>query len=77
MKQARQSQVLVLTQGMATAELRLLGIFCSEFVADTVQKLDVALLRVFLHSIDESPRHCASSLCSDRSIGSVRLSQLL
>jgi hypothetical protein len=40
---------------MATAKLRLLSVFGSELVTDVVEELDVALLRVLLHSSDEGP----------------------
>jgi hypothetical protein len=45
----------MLTERMATAQLRLLGIFGSELVSDAVKELDVALLRVLLHCRDEGP----------------------
>jgi hypothetical protein len=50
---------------MAAAQLRFLGIFCGELVPDTVEELDVALLRVLLHGGDEGPRHGACCLSSD------------
>ena len=54
---------------MATGELRLLGISRLQFVADAVEQLDVALLRVLLERRDEGPRHGARGLRSDRSVG--------
>lgn len=40
---------------MTAAKLRFLSVFRCELVADTVEQLDVALLRVLLHSSDEGP----------------------
>lgn len=51
-----------LTQWMAAAQLRLLLVFPLKFIADAVQQLHVALLRVLLQSGDERPAHCSSSL---------------
>ena len=40
---------------MAAAQLGLLAVLCSKFVSDTIEQLDVALLRVLLHSCDKGP----------------------
>lgn len=58
-----------LTERVATRKLRLLCIFCSQFVSDAVEQLNVALLRVLLKSRNERPGHCASGLRSDSSVG--------
>jgi len=57
---------------MAAAELRFLGIFGSELVADAVEQLDVTLLRVLLHSSDESPGHSSCSLRGDSCVGPAK-----
>ncbi len=54
---------------MTATKLRLLCVFGSELVANVVEQLDVALLRVLLHSGDECPGHGTCGLCSDSSIG--------
>lgn len=51
-----------LTKRVATGELRLLCIFCSELVSDAVEQLDVALLGVLPESRDKRPGHGTSSL---------------
>lgn len=56
---------LSLTEWVATAQLRLLGILPLQLVTDAVEQLHVALLWVLLHCRDESPRHGAGSLSSD------------
>jgi len=45
----------LLTQRMTTAQLRLLGVFCSKFVSKAVKQLNITLLRVLLHRVNESP----------------------
>lgn len=57
---------------MTAAELWLLGVFCGKFVANAVEQLDVALLRILLHRRDESPRHSTSSLSGDGCISPIR-----
>lgn len=47
---------------MTATQLRLLGIFGVKLVANAVEELYVALLRVLLHGGNKGPRHCASSL---------------
>jgi hypothetical protein len=58
---------------MTAAELRFLSILSSELVADAVEQLHVALLRVLLHRCDEGPRHSARSLSSDGGISPVTM----
>lgn len=65
-----------LTKRVATGELRLLCVFCSQFVSDAVEQLNVALLRVLLESRNERPRHGASGLRSDSSVGPGKYCQL-
>lgn len=50
---------------MAAAQLRFLCILALELFADTVQQLDVALLRILLQGSDKRPGHSPSSLASD------------
>lgn len=47
--------VVRLTKRMAARELGFLGVACGQFVADAVEELDVALLRVFLEGRDKGP----------------------
>lgn len=61
-----------LTEWVAATQLWLLSIFCSKLVSNTVEQLDVALLWVLLHGLDESPRHGTCGLCSNGSIGTRR-----
>jgi hypothetical protein len=56
---------------MAAGQLWLLGIFCGKLVADGIEELDVALLWVLLHGVDESPGHSAGCLGSDCRVGTV------
>lgn len=56
---------------MTTTQLRLLSILGSELVTDAVEQLDVALLWILLHGVDEGPGHGTSSLCGNGSVGSV------
>lgn len=58
-----------LTKRVAAGKLRLLSIFCSQFVSDAVEQLDVALLRVLLESRNKGPGHGTSGLRSDSSVG--------
>lgn len=58
----------VCTQWMAAGKLRLLRVFGGELVSDTVEQLDVALLRILLHRIDESPGHSPCGLSGDGGI---------
>ena len=46
---------MLLTQGVTAAELRLLGIFGCKLVTDAIEELDVALLWVLFHGVDEGP----------------------
>lgn len=61
-------QFKVLTQRVATAQLRLLGIFGRQLITDTIQQLNITLLRVLAQSGDERPRHGTSSLSGDLGI---------
>ena len=61
-----------LTQRVAAAQLWFLSILCCKLVADAIEQLDITLLRVLLHRIDESPRHGTSSLRCDGCIGPVK-----
>lgn len=47
--------VVRLTKRMTARELRFLTVACCQFVADAVEELDVALLRVLLEGRDEGP----------------------
>ncbi len=71
--ETRRSRRERLTQWVTAAQLRLLGVLGGKLVTNTVQKLNVALLRILLHGSDESPRHSTSSLSGDCSIGPVRI----
>jgi hypothetical protein len=44
----RDRGLIWLTQGMATAELWLLGVLCSKLISNAVEQLDVTLLWVLL-----------------------------
>lgn len=61
----------MLTQWVAAAKLRLLGVFRCELVTDAIEQLYVALLGVLLHSSDESPRHSTCSLSGDSCVGPI------
>jgi len=54
---------------MTTAQLGLLAIFPLELIADAIEQLDVALVRVLLKTVDEGVRHCACSFALDGGIG--------
>ena len=56
---------------MAAGELRLLRIFAGQLVPDAVKKLDVALLRILFHCIDERPGHSTCGLSGDGCISPV------
>jgi len=56
---------------MAAAELRFLVVFSLELGADAVEKLNIALLRVLLESVDEGPRHGARGLAGNGCVGPV------
>lgn len=56
---------------MATRELGLLGVAGLQLVADAVEQLDVALLRVLLEGRDEGPGHGAGGLRGDGCVGTV------
>lgn len=60
-----------LTERVATRELGLLGVARLQLVADAVEQLHVALLRVLLEGRDEGPRHGARGLGCDGRVGSV------
>ena len=53
---------------MATAQLRLLRVFTLQLLANTIQQLHVALLRVLLECRDESPGHGARCLTCDMGV---------
>ena len=46
---------VICTQRVTAGQLRLLGIFSSQFVSDAVEKLHIALLGVFLEGCHECP----------------------
>ena len=54
---------------MAARQLGLLRVLRSKLIANAIQELDVALLRVLLHGRDKGPRHGAGGLSCDRGIG--------
>lgn len=54
---------------MTARELGFLSVPRREFVANAIEQLHVALLRVLLQGSDKGPRHGASGLRSNRSIG--------
>lgn len=56
------NQLGTFTQRVAAAQLRLLGIFCCQLVTDTIQQLDITLLRVLSQCRDKRPRHGTGSL---------------
>lgn len=56
---------------MTAAQLRLLVVFALEFVADAVEQLHVALLRVALERRHERVRHGACGGSGDVGVGSV------
>ena len=56
---------------MTTRQLRLLGIPGLQLIANAVEQLDVALLRILLEGGDEGPGHGAGGLGLDRCVGSV------
>jgi len=58
-----------LTERMTTRKLRLLGVAGLQLIADAVEQLDVALLRVLLKGGNEGPGHGASCLGSDGRVG--------
>ena len=58
---------------MAAAQLRLLRIFGGKLVADAVQQLHIALLRVLLKGGDEGPGHGAGGLAVNLRVLSVLL----
>lgn len=55
----RERHQSILTQWMATAQLRFLIVFSSQFVSYAVQQLHIALLRVLLQRSEERPGHSA------------------
>lgn len=56
---------------MAARQLWLLRVFSGQFVSDTIEKLHIALLGVFLEGRHESPRHGSRSLGCDSGVGTV------
>jgi len=58
---------------MRTGELRFLTVARRQFVANVVEKLDIALLRVLLEGSDEGPGHGTSSLGCNRGVGSKKV----
>lgn len=59
------------TEGMAARELGLLGVAGLQLVADAVEQLHIALLRVLFERRDKGPGHGARSLGGDGRVGSV------
>lgn len=57
------------TQRMTTAQLRLLGVLALQDIPDTIQHLQVSLVRVLLDSRDKSPRHGTRRLSSNGCVG--------
>jgi hypothetical protein len=53
---------------MAAGKLRPLRVFGGELVSDAVEQLDVALLWVLLHCVDECPGHSACGFGGDSGI---------
>lgn len=58
----RALDLVICTQRVAARKLWLLCVFSCQFVSDTIEKLHVALLRIFLEGSHESPRHGTSGL---------------
>jgi hypothetical protein len=56
---------------VAAAQLRLLSVFRSQFVSNTVQQLAISLLWVLLHRCDKGPGYSASSLRRCSGIGTM------
>jgi hypothetical protein len=56
---------------VTAAQLRLLVVLALELVANAVEKLHVALLRVLLQGRNEGVRHCTSGCSGDVGVGSV------
>jgi hypothetical protein len=65
------ARVVILTKRVAARELGPLAVFAGELVADAVEELDVALLRVLLQGGDEGPRHGSRCLGGNGCVGSV------
>lgn len=59
------------TEGVTARELWLLGILLLELVADRVEQLDVALVRVLLEGLDKGPGHGTGGLRSNGCVGTV------
>jgi len=62
-----------LTKRMTAAKLRLLCVACLQLVADAIEKLNIALLRILFEGSDKGPRHGASGLRSNGCIGTRRV----
>lgn len=58
-----------LTQRMTATQLRLLTVLALQLITNAVQQLHIALIRILLKRVDESPRHGASRLAGDVCIG--------
>lgn len=58
-----------LTQRVTAAQLRFLLVLALELVADRVEQLDVALVRVLAQRRDEGPRHGARGFAANRRVG--------
>ena len=56
---------------MTATQLRFLRVLGLELIADGIEQLHVALLRVFLQGGDESPGHGACGLAGDTCVGSA------
>ena len=56
---------------MAAGNLWLLSISCGQFVANTIEKLYITLVRIFLESGKEGPGHGASGLRGNACICTV------
>lgn len=54
---------------MTARKLRLLRVLGLQDITNTVEKLNVALLRILLDSRDEGPRHGSGSLSVDCCVG--------
>lgn len=58
---------------MTAGELRLLRVASCEFVTNTIEELDIALLGVLLEGTDEGPGHGTGSLRGDSGIGTIEM----
>src|SRR3569833_1199338 len=65
------------TQGMTARQLRLLSVLCLQDVANAVEQLDVALLRILLERGDEGPGHGTRRLGRNGGIGATTTDRVL